>query len=84
MAWFGILWSQCGGCGVVYQVALHRSLMFNIKLDSGHILARCAYRALDTLVGAAAMVVAGCLNDKDKVTELPIPTTLYKEISRFL
>ena len=63
---------------------LHRSLMFNIKLDSGHILARCAYRALDTLVGAAAMVVAGCLNDKDKVTELPIPTTLYKEISRFL
>ena len=58
--------------------------MFNIKLDSGHILARCSYRALDTLVGAAAMVVAGCLQDPEKVTELPVPTTLLKEISQFL
>ena len=58
--------------------------MFNIKLDSGHILARCSYMALDTLVKAAAMAVASCLQDLDKVTKLPVPTTLHKEISQFL
>merc|ERR1719319_1478539 len=45
---------------------------------------RCSYMALDTLVKAAAMAVASCLQDLDKVTKLPVPTTLHKEISQFL